>query len=114
MLRRGLIFTSQIIKSHLKMNIIIPSRSFATYDDLKKVLKSEINHEETNYSPVDKNELKTFFQNTKFQFTEKENSLNLELSKTHDNYEIIVTFQAKPPVPNEQNPEEQSNDDKSI
>jgi len=81
--------------------------SFATKtDSISNILKSEINHEETNYSPVDQNELKTFFQNTKFEFVDKEDSLNMELRKTTGNFEIIINFQAKPPMPQDENPQE--------
>lgn len=81
--------------------------SFATKtDSIVNILKSEINHEETNYSPVDQNELKTFFQNTKFEFVDKEDSLNMELRKTTGNFEIIINFQAKPPMPQDENPQE--------
>ena len=81
------------------------TRGFATVnlDGLKNILKSEINHEETNYSPVDQADMKTFFKNTNFQFVDKEDSLNLELKKTHGNFEVIVNFQAKPPIPQEEN-----------
>ena len=85
-----------------------PSKGFATVntDGLKNILKSEISHEETNYSPVDQNELKTFFQNTKFQFVDKEDTLNLELKKSHGNFDVIVNFQAKPPIPQDEVPQE--------
>ncbi len=91
-----------------KFNMYTPSRGFATVntEGLKQIIKSEVNHEETNYSPVDQNELKTFFQNTKFQFVDHENSLNLELKKTHGNYDVTVTFQAKPPIPQEDQQQE--------
>ena len=91
-----------------KFNLFKPTRGFATVnvEGLKNILKSEVNHEETNYSPVDQNELKTFFQNTKFQFVDQENSLNLELRKTQGNFEVIVNFQAKPPIPQDEQPQE--------
>jgi hypothetical protein len=88
-------------------NKFTPMRSFAVnVDGLKNILKSEVNHEETNYSPVDQSELKTFFQNTKFQFVDKEDSLNLELKKTHGNFDIMINFQAKPPIPQDEQPQE--------
>jgi hypothetical protein len=83
-------------------------------ESLKSILKSEINHETTNYSPVDQNELKTFYQNTKFQFTETEDSMNMELRKTHGNFEIIVNFQAKPPIPNEEQDQQQDDSERGI
>jgi len=73
----------------------------------KKILESEIKHEETNYSPVDSNDLKQFKDNTKFQFIDKENSLNMELRKTQGNFEVIVNFQAKAPVPQENEPQQE-------
>jgi hypothetical protein len=88
--------------SILKKFINVPTFNFAkSIDGLKNILKSEIAHEEQNYSPVDKNELKQFFNNTKFQFIDKENSLNMELKKKEGPYEVVVNFQAKPPLPSE-------------
>lgn len=98
-----------------KFTLTQSRKGFSTVnlDGLKNILKSEINHEETNYSPVDQSELKTFFQNTKFQFVDKEDSLNLELKKTQGNFDVVVNFQAKPPIPqdeqNQQDGEEKSN-----
>ncbi len=86
-----------------------PMRAFSTVnlDGLRNILKSEVNHEETSYSPIDQNELKQFFSESKFQFVDKPDSLNLELKKTHDKFDVIVNFQAKPPMPqDEQAPEE--------
>jgi len=79
----------------------IPVRSFSTFkvDSLKNILKSEIKHEENNYTPVDQNELNQFFQSTKFQFRELENSTKMELRKIENNLEITVNFHAKPPSP---------------
>lgn len=99
--------TSQIFKS-------IPVRSFSTFkvDSLKNILKSEIKHEETNYTPVDQNELTQFFQSTKFQFREHENSTKMELKRVENNLEVIVNFFAKPPSPQpetEAGQEEQGN-----
>jgi len=89
------------------VNKFTPMRTFTVnLDGLKNILKSEVNHEETNYSPVDQNELKTFFQSTKFQFVDKEDSLNLELRKTQGNFDIIINFQAKPPIPQDEQPQE--------
>ncbi len=99
--------TNQIFKS-------IPVRSFTTFkiDSLKNILKSEIKHEETNYTPVDQNELQQFFSSTKFQFQEYENSTKMELKKIENNLEVCVNFFAKPPTPQpetEAGQEEQGN-----
>lgn len=90
--------TNQIFNS-------IPVRSFSTFkvDSLKNILKSEIKHEETNYTPVDQNELEQFFSSTKFQFKELENSTKMELRKIENNLEVIVDFFAKPPTPQPEN-----------
>ena len=84
------------------------SRGFATVnvEGLKKILKEEIQHEENNYAPVDASELKTFYQNTKFALVDQPNSINLELRKTHGNFDVIVNFQAKPPIPQDEAPQE--------
>lgn len=114
MLKRGLNFgkkaftlNARDMSKYFAFNKSTPSFSFATKtDSIVNILKSEINHEETNYSSVDQNELNTFFQNTKFEFVDKEDSLNMELRKTHGNYEIVINFQAKPPMPQEETQQE--------
>jgi hypothetical protein len=73
---------------------------------IKNILKQEIDHEEKSYTPVDKAEMSTFFKNSGFNFTEKENSYRMELTKT-DEYEVIVNFLAKPPMEVEENSENQ-------
>lgn len=110
MLKRGLNFGKKVfslnardMSKYFAFNKSTPCFTFATKTDtIANILKSEINHEETNYSPVDQSELKTFFQNTKFEFVDKEDSLNMELRKSHGNYDIVINFQAKPPMPQEE------------
>ncbi len=86
----------------------IQSRFFSVnLDGLRNILKSEINHEESNYSPVDQSELQQFFQNTKFEFFDKENSMTMELRKTIGNFDIVINFQAKPPMPQEEGLQEE-------
>jgi hypothetical protein len=114
MLKRGINLGKQAftinakdMAKYLSFNKCTQSFSFATKtESIANILKSEINHEETNYSPVDQNELKTFFQNTKFEFVDKEDSLNMELKKTQGNYEVLINFQAKPPMPQEETQQE--------
>lgn len=87
-----------------------PARRFFAfkYQSFKEILKSEVNHEETNYTPVDKTELNQFFNSTKFQFIESETSTKMELKKIDGNNEVIVNFYAKPPTPQtEQDPNNQ-------
>jgi hypothetical protein len=122
MLKRGLNFGKKVFTSNARdmskyfaFNKSTPCFSFATKtDSIANILKSEINHEETNYSAVDQNELNTFFQNTKFEFVDKEDSLNMELRKTHGNYEIVINFQAKPPMPQEETQQEGEEKSKKI
>ena len=110
MLKRGLNFGKQAftinardMSKYFSLYKSTQSFSFGTKtDSIANILKSEVNHEETNYSPVDQNELKTFFQNTKFEFVDKEDSLSMELKKTQGNYEVLINFQAKPPMPQEE------------
>ncbi len=84
-------------------------RGFATVnvEGLKKILREEITHEEQNYAPVDASEMKTFFNNTKFSLVDQPNSINLELRKSHGNFDVVVNFQAKPPIPQEENPQQE-------
>lgn len=101
---------SRKIFSQIKINPFNINKRFFAFkvDTLKNVLKSEIAHEETNYTPVDKKELNEFYQTTKFQFKEFDNSTKMELKKTENNYDIVVNFFAKPPSPQpEQDPNNQ-------
>lgn len=117
MLKRGLdLITKRSFKnSQFKSLINAPMFKFSTLnlDGLKNILKSEISHEESNYQPVDQNELKTFFQNTKFSLHDSPDSLNVDLKKTVDNFDVIVNFQAKAPIPTDENQPEQGETDKS-
>jgi hypothetical protein len=121
MLKRGLNFGKKALtlnardmSKYFAFNKSTPCFSFASKSDsIVNILKSEINHEETNYSAVDQNELKTFFQRTKFEFVDKEDSLNMELRKTQGNYEVIINFQAKPPMPQEETQTQQEGEEKS-
>lgn len=107
MLRKGFFYCKNTLKNYNIVNKFAPKSNFAwSADGLKKVLKSEIDHESQNYSPVDPKELQTFYENTKFNFVEKENSLNMELRKSHGNYEVVVNFQARPPMPQEEQQQE--------
>jgi hypothetical protein len=87
-------------------------RTFATKTDgIKGILKTEIEYEEKNYSPVDKGEMQTFFKTSGFNFTEKESSTRMELTKTQGNYDVVVNFVAKPPFPQDENaPQEGANE----
>jgi hypothetical protein len=86
-------------------------RFFATKTDgLKSMLKQEIEYEEKNYTPVDKAEMNTFYKSSGFNFSEKESSARMELTKTVGNYDIIVNFLAKPPMPQEEGQPEGANE----
>lgn len=106
MIKRTFEQSLKSLRPHFKnvFKTIAPFRSFSTVnvDGLKTILKNEINHEETNYTPVDQNELKTFYSNTKFHFTEQPDALSMELTKSQGNYDVIINFQAKPPVPQDE------------
>jgi hypothetical protein len=86
-------------------------KSFSTKTEgLKTILKQEIEYEEKNYSPVDKAELTQFYKTSGFNFTEKENTPRMELSKSVGNYDVIVNFLAKPPIPQEEGQQENANE----
>jgi complement component 1 Q subcomponent-binding protein len=74
----------------------------AKVDGLKKIISSEIDHEEKNYSPVDQGDLDSFYKNSNFKFTESDNSTRMELTKSESGYDIIINFSAKPPFPQEE------------
>lgn len=76
-------------------------RNFSA-DNLKNILNSEIEHEEKNYEPVSASDKKTFFNNSKFDFVEEENSAKMVLKKTQNGYDVQVIFSAKSPTPEEE------------
>jgi hypothetical protein len=82
----------------------------AKVDGLKKIITSEVEHEQKNYSPVDQGDLDSFYKNSNFKFTESENSTRMELKKSEAGYDIVINFSAKPPFPQDEaapeNPEE--------
>ena len=75
--------------------------SFKT-DTLKEIINNEVKYEKENYSPVDENEIKQFKNSTKFEFVESETKAKMELRKREGDYEVIVTFHARPPVNSEE------------
>lgn len=90
--RRGFsIITKSIVKKFTK--------SFAGKQGLIDILNSEIQHEKKNYSPVDANDMKTFSENSKFNFSEKENTTRLELTKTEGDNTVTVNFGSRTPTP---------------
>lgn len=82
----------------------------ANVDGLKKIVNSEIDHEEKNYSPVDQGDLDSFFKNSGYKFTEVENSTRMELTKSEAGYDIVINFSAKPPFPQDENAPENPED----
>jgi complement component 1 Q subcomponent-binding protein len=110
MLTKSLFLCKNTLKNFKSFNLLnkfVPKKNFAgSVEGLRKILKTELEHETQNYSPVDKAELTQFHQNTKFNFSEKENTINMELKKTHGNYDVTVNFQARPPMPQEDTPQQ--------
>ena len=100
--------TFQLLRRNISKTSFKPFS--AKVDGIKKIINSEIDHEEKNYSPVDQGDLDSFFKNSKFNFTESENSTRMELKKSEAGHDIIINFSAKPPFPQEEanpeNPEE--------
>lgn len=90
--RRGFSFVK---KSILKQF----SKTFTSKQGLIDILNSEIQHEKKNYSAVDANDMKTFSESTKFNFSEKENSTRLELTKNEGDNVVTVNFGSRAPVP---------------
>ena len=87
--------------------------TFATKTEgLKNMLKQEIEYEEKNYSPVDKSEMTQFYKSSGFTFVEKENSPRMELTKTSGDYEVIVSFLAKPPIPQQEGEQQDQQNEK--
>lgn len=102
---------SRKLFSQIKSVMIVnPTKRLFAFkvDSLKNVVKSEIAHEETNYTPVDKNELNQFYQSTNFKFREFNDSTKMELRKVENGHEITINFYSKPPTPEpEQDPNAQ-------
>ena len=118
MIKRTFQQTLNCLRPNLKnmFKTLVPSRGFSTakVDGLKAILTNEINHEETNYSPVDQSEMKTFLSSTKFQFVDQPDSLVLELSKSQGNYDITINFHARPPNPQDDQVENEQEKSKNF
>ncbi len=88
---------------------VIRSFSIKT-DKLREIISNEIKYEKENYASVDENEISQFKSSTKFEFVEKDDKTKMELRKREGNYEVIVNFNAKPPMNQE---EDQPNQEES-
>lgn len=80
-------------------------------DNLKNIISAELQYEEKNYEPVSASDRKTFFNNSKFNFVEEENSPRMSLTKSQNGYDVKVYFTARAPTPEEDeaNKEQQGN-----
>lgn len=109
MLSRNFLYNFKNFNKKISLSKNLSLKYFAlNKTSLKSVLKSEINSEEKNYSPVDSSELNQFYQSTKFEFLEK-NSTKMELKKVQNETNITIRFYSKPPMPSNENEEENSN-----
>jgi len=79
-------------------------------DKLKELINNEVKYEKENYAPVDENEIVQFKNSTKFEFIEREDKTKMELRKREGSHEVIVTFNSRPPMNQD---EEQPNQEES-
>jgi complement component 1 Q subcomponent-binding protein len=92
--------TFQLLRRNIAKSSLRPFS--AKVDGLKKIIASEIDHEEKNYSPVDQSDLTSFYKNSNFNFTESDNSTRMELRKSEAGYDVVINFSAKPPFPEDE------------
>ena len=80
-------------------------------ETLKEVINGEIKYEKENYEPINEKEIKDFRTSTKFEIVELEDKTKMELRKKEGNYEVIVTFNARPPIENEEDQKNQQGEE---
>ncbi len=71
-------------------------------------------YEKENYSSVDQNEIKLFKTSTKFDFYDLEDKSKMELRKKEGKYEVIVNFNARPPINQEEDQNNQEQESKIL
>lgn len=106
MLVKGLKKLFILNKRNFTNNAMISKFFCMKTDDLREIIKEEIQYEKDNYEPINEKEMKEFKTSTNFEIIELEDKMKMELRKKEGNYEVIVTFNARPPIEDE---EEQKN-----
>lgn len=99
MITRRILKASKSLMKETSLFNKLSFKKFSAVNALKDIVKQEIDHEEKNYEPVSSEDKKTFLTNSKFVFTEQENSTLMSLKKVEGNYEVEVIFNSRPPVP---------------
>lgn len=89
-----------------------PLRSFADFSTinsgatrLNKALEKEIKYESENYSQLE--DIETFLNESGFRFSEMENGVTMTLAKTIGDKTIEVIFDARQPLPEQEDTEAQ-------
>lgn len=80
-------------------------------DNLKETIDKELKYEKESYEPINEKEMKDFKASSNFEIVDLEDKTKIELRKTEGNYEVIVSFNARPPI--EQEDEQKNQDEES-
>jgi hypothetical protein len=88
----------------------MPNRAFSDFSainsgaaKLSKALDKEVKYENENYSQLE--DIETFLQESGFAFDESESSTNMTLSKEIGGKKIEVVFEARQPLPEQEDGE---------
>ena len=114
MLTKGLKNFFKLNKRNFTTNKII-SRCFSVKSDkFRESLNEEIKYEKENYEPINEKEMKDFKASSNFEIVDLKEKMKTELRKTVRNYEVIVSFNARPPIENEDEHKNQEEESKNI
>lgn len=109
-LRQGLVQSNiALSQSSLVMNA---TRSFSSNFQmieqgsakLSKALDKEIQYENENYAAID--DIENFLDNSGFDFHEEDHKMEMRLTKTVGDKKVEVTFEARQPMPDDEQPED--------
>jgi len=76
---------------------------------LNRALEKEIKYENENYTQLE--DIETFLNESGFQFSEEENGIFMSLKKQVGDKHVEVTFEARQPIPDDQQFSEQEHED---
>jgi len=112
MLTTGLRKFVSLNKRSFTNNKIISKFFSVNSDKLRENIKEELKYEKENYEPINEKEMKDFKSSSNFEIVELEDKIKTQLRKREGNYDVVVSFNARPPIEKEdekKNQEEESN-----
>lgn len=113
MLAKGLRNIIKLNKRSFTNNKLITRYFSVKPDKLSETINEELKYEIQNYEPINEKEMKDFKASSNFEIVETENKLKTELKKTVGDYEVIVYFNARPPIENEEEQKNPEDEDES-